>query len=792
MIARARWRRASTGRWRYLAGAAFAAALIAAGGQSGAGHSVGHFPSYYPDEIRIDVADPEAAGKGLGDATMHVYVGGVPKFGGPVPVQVKSLKSLGSFLVLTFDPASPRFQSAEARCTAAHFILRRVAQGGKDAGFAFHPYPVTPYHADYLHHIDKANAATLERMKPLGWHAVPPVVLDAQALGAKGKLAETIVKSRLGSIAERPDVVLEEVPIDGLVSAASVQLGSWTGPPWIKEGWFHAWRLLAPGLDAEHRPAAEEAYDRLIHGQLRGGLAERVDLERKLVAALGRGCNRVVLGYAEREEYFNESYPPGVENVVNDAIAGFNAPVFIRTVKLKEYPWNGKLHLGVPAASDSAWNPVGGFTDATARLMWTAVADPAMIPFPFNASWMPNRVQAELSKVEGRSGGIKVPADALRPRAGSGELERVGDWAAASEKVTYEVLPSPFEDGTEQGVADLLYPYAFTYRWGDEANRGANAYDPGVAAVLAPIKERLAGVKVVRVNETKHAVAEGLELIVKTPVVEVYLNGAPGDERQVANLAPPWSTVPWHLLVLMEEAVVRGWAAFSAEEAARRKVPWLDLVRDRTLIAKLQELVVQFERESYRPAPLKDLVTAEEARARWRSLRAFAEKNGHFLVANGPYRLKSWTSDTIVLDAVREMTYPLGFGTFDRFVFPPRAEIEQAVQEGRSVKLRASAAMTLKGGRGYTETKEPLLHTTARGVYPLLVVSRYLLIDAAGKVVGVDKMRWAEDGHFAIDLAPQLPPGDYTVIAGIFLDGNAVRPSARVLRVHIGAAGSPG
>ena len=98
--------------------------------------------------------------------------------------------------------------------------------------------------------------------------------------------------------------------------------------------------------------------------------------------------------------------------------------------------------------------------------------------------------------------------------------------------------------------------------------------------------------------------------------------------------------MPWHLLALMEEAVVRGYAAFSVEEAKRRGVPWLDLVRDRALRTKLQGLIAHFEQESYRPAPLRDLVTADEAQARWRSLRAFAEKNGHFLVANGPYRLK--------------------------------------------------------------------------------------------------------------------------------------------------------
>ena len=70
-------------------------------------------------------------------------------------------------------------------------------------------------------------------------------------------------------------------------------------------------------------------------------------------------------------------------------------------------------------------------------------------------------------------------------------------------------------------------------------------------------------------------------------------------------------------------------------------------------------------------------MTADEAQARWRSLRTFAEKNGHLLVTNGPYRLKEWTPQTVVLEAVREMTYPLGFGTFDRFVNPPRAVIER-------------------------------------------------------------------------------------------------------------------
>jgi hypothetical protein len=64
--------------------------------------------------------------------------------------------------------------------------------------------------------------------------------------------------------------------------------------------------------------------------------------------------------------------------------------------------------------------------------------------------------------------------------------------------------------------------------------------------------------------------------------------------EQNAIFAPPWSTPPCHLLVLMEEAVSCGWAAFSQAEASRRGVEWLDLVRSDTLKAPLAALTDQF------------------------------------------------------------------------------------------------------------------------------------------------------------------------------------------------------
>ena len=121
----------------------------------------------------------------------------------------------------------------------------------------------------------------------------------------------------------------------------------------------------------------------------------------------------------------------------------------------------------------------------------------------------------------------------------------------------------------------------------------------------------------------------------------------------------------------------------------------------------------------------------------------------------------------MVLEAVRDITYPLGFGTFDRFVNPPRAAIAESRRKPAEITRPRRRRADPEDGRDYKPTKEPLLETTTRGVQGLLVVSRYLLIGPDGKVLKVDKMHWGEDGHFSIELTERLPAGRYTVVLGI-------------------------
>ena len=75
-----------------------------------------------------------------------------------------------------------------------------------------------------------------------------------------------------------------------------------------------------------------------------------INLERELLHALLSGCRALVAGYTVKREHFNAEFSAGIENICFDAIEGFNSPMFLRTVKLKDFPWNGWLQLGLPAA----------------------------------------------------------------------------------------------------------------------------------------------------------------------------------------------------------------------------------------------------------------------------------------------------------------------------------------------------------------------------------------------------------------------------------------------------------
>ena len=82
---------------------------------------------------------------------------------------------------------------------------------------------------------------------------------------------------------------------------------------------------------------------------------------------------------------------------------------------------------------------------------------------------------------------VPIPPDAVLPEAASGRLQAVGPDRTARLRLAYKVLGSDFHDGTKTTGADLLYAYAFAYRWGvRDGGEGAH-YDPFVDAARSVV-----------------------------------------------------------------------------------------------------------------------------------------------------------------------------------------------------------------------------------------------------------------------------------------------------------------
>jgi len=378
--------------------------------------------------------------------------------------------------------------------------------------------------------------------------------------------------------------------------------------------------------------------------------------------------------------------------------------------------------------------------------------------------------------VEASSAGLTVPADTLIPEPGTGQLEAVGPGKTARLKLTYRLLGSAFHDGTKMNAADLLYAYMFAWRWSGPGE----AYDPAVAAATLPLRRALVGVRLAGSDTTSKSFRVGdFNVSRELFIVDVYLAVPPEDPEQDAAVAPPWGTLPWHVLALMEEAVMRDWAAFSADEARRRGVEWLDLARSPTLNARLLGLVEEFAATGWRPDTLRDLVGVEGARGRWIALAAFFKEHGHFLVTNGPYRLKSWSTDHASLEAFRDMSYPLGVGSFDAYAIPRRGYVTGITRDGDQLKLTADVETLVKFGRNHRLERQPMQSLAPDVLKRTAPECRYVIFDGDGQAVLAGAARPGEDRSFAIDIGGKLSDGRYTLAAEIAVNANAMNAEIR-------------
>jgi hypothetical protein len=383
---------------------------------------------------------------------------------------------------------------------------------------------------------------------------------------------------------------------------------------------------------------------------------------------------------------------------------------------------------------------------------------------------------------------IGVPADAVIPEAGTGRLQPVGQGRSARAKLTYRVLGSAFHDGTKTEAADLLYAYGFAYRWSARRNGEDASYDPAVEAATVSLRRHLVALRIAGTDATSRTFRVGdVSFVRELIAVDVYVDVVTGRPDTEAIVAPPWSTLPWHLVVLMEEAIVRGWAAFSQDEASRRGVPWLDLVRSAELNRKLAALAAGFERSGHRPESLRAVVSEGAARKRWAAIGAFYKAHNHFLVTNGPYRVKQWSPGRVTLEAFRDLTYPLGVGSYDTYAIPRRGFVTGIEWDGATARVFGEIELIEKFQRSYRLVRTPL-----KSVQPVVrqraaPECRYVVIDGGRRVVASGRARLGEDATFRLDFRNRLPQGRYTLLASIVVNDNAMNADIRRVEFSVGA-----
>jgi hypothetical protein len=211
-------------------------------------------------------------------------------------------------------------------------------------------------------------------------------------------------------------------------------------------------------------------------------------------------------------------------------------------------------------------------------------------------------------------------------------------------------------------------------------------------------------------------------------------------------------------------------------------------VRSPELSAKLAALTAEFERSAHRPEALRALVTADEARKRWAALGAFYKERRHFLVTNGPYRLKRHTAEGVMLDAFRDLTYPLGVGSYDAYAVPRRGFVTDVTWNGARATIAGDIEVIAKAMRSYKLVRTPIGKVQADVLKRAAPECRYVVVDENARVVLEGNAPLGDARVFQVDLGNQLPPGRYTMLAAIAPNGNMMNAEIRRIPVVIAPA----
>ncbi|WP_448605502.1 hypothetical protein [Thermoflexus hugenholtzii] len=622
-----------------------------------AGHENVQYQSYYPHEIRflqvdnLDVAvrlfkNTTTSGRVEG---LHLYLGKIGKTEAKANYSIKYLNFITNIYLLRFSEFNRHLQNSKIRSVIAYGCINRN-ELAKEMLTSPLFIPLLPYHREtsYVKDIEE-RLKTIECTDIFQELKILKVGFTAGQEDLADKIVEQI-KSNTGfklnaekvSNPNDWDILVTRIDMPSYVlSKLSYINGVYYGTDTFEGTTFIKDLFLNGKEKPEQRIISEE--DLFLY-------------TRSIVSEWYERGFTYPLMYDIEYYIYNDDYDEGLHNMAWSPLVGLTEPsAFFRTVKIKLFPWNGWLLVGSPTVDKCKFNPFPVPGDQTCYGLWSVLSDPAFVLNPYNLTFEPNRAVAH----EVIEGDFSLPSESLYF---DGKDVRVvgGEKIGANVKVLYRVLLGPYHHGVDMDVGDIVYALHFMKKWVER--------DAGLAKAAKDVLDTLRGVRVLNVTEVPFIIPNVLNSTKRYLWIEAYLKLEQVNSGRVVALTPPWSTLPWEILYLLDTVFEEG----------RLSIGDLDLVNRKT-VDLLTEKLKEFRTINAVPVQLRGIVKDTEAKKRWDSLMSWFNNTGNLMVTNGPYKLAKKSESEIVLKAFRDPTYPLGIGSYDHLNAPRFARISKAL-----------------------------------------------------------------------------------------------------------------
>ncbi|HEY7228413.1 MAG TPA: ABC transporter substrate-binding protein [Nitrososphaeraceae archaeon] len=370
-----------------------------------------------------------------------------------------------------------------------------------------------------------------------------------------------------------------------------------------------------------------------------------------------------------------------IKGLINDFGAGISTSKSL--INARSIKNTSSINVGVKEVYQGAWNSVGGCNDIYCTNILSLVSDSPTSRNPYTGEVIPLRNEWTNITTMGPEKRLAVDNDAVTWNPTDQRWEEVGKNTSKS-KVTLHLVFSNWQNGQAMNKADLIYQLYFPYEWSSKINSTDQTYDPEYATPAQVALKYLRGTKFLN-NSTLVSFVDYWHF----------------DKKEIADFASVWATSPWEVNAAIERLVKNGIFAYSRTEATVKNIEWLSLIIPSHAQAIKQELE-KMKAEGFVPAPLKGMVSVNEALKRYDASIKWITEHNHAIIGNGPYEIKNYNPAGRVtsLAAFRDSSYPFPKGYWSIYESPKLAKFEEVQYPKivtRGLPLKISGNVTIGG-----------------------------------------------------------------------------------------------